>query len=257
MKLVTIIDWFKKKRDMFIGLGLCLVTLMVLVLLADYVVMPLYTHHGVERELPDVTELSFDEAKKLLQDNGFKILLERERYEATYPESTVVQQTPPPYSMVKKGRRIYVTISAGEKRIAVPNVVGISERGALNMLLEAGLETGDVYYEYDNYRPKGVVIRQTLAAGSEVPEHSVISVIVSNGVMPTSFEVPNLVGKSLETAKKMLQQNGLILGRVEYRVKKELIPETVLEQSLKPNTRVPRGYSVDLIVSKLEENSWE
>lgn len=253
-----IIDWFRKNKNLFIGLAATAVILFILAVLFDTIIMPLYTHHGAENELPDVTELSFNEAKTLLEKNGFKIIKEQEMWESTYPESTIIQQHPLPYSLVKKGRRIYVTVSAGERPVEVPDVTGISERDAFYKLRQSGLDPEEPpYYEYDNYRPKGVVCKQSLPAGSNVMENTKISITVSNGPLPSEFIVPDLVGRSLETAQKMLRQNGLILGIVEYRVKKDLIPNTVIDQSLKAGMHVEKGQAVNIVLSKLEDDTWE
>lgn len=250
-------QWLRDKRQHFKGLGALILTVMVLALLMDLVVMPLYTHRGVETELPDVTERSYEEAKSILEKHGFRMVKYKDVFEATYPESTVVQQTPPPYSMVKKGRRIYVTLSAGEKKVTVPSVVGISERDAVFRLNQAGLEVAeDVYYEYDSYRPKGVVKAQSLMEGTEVLEGSTIAITVSNGEWPSRFVVPDLSGKSLSVARAMLRQNGLMLGVVEYKTRKDLIPNTVVEQGLQPGTEVEQNTSVSVVVSKLEEERW-
>ncbi|MBN2417448.1 PASTA domain-containing protein [bacterium] len=252
------IDWFREKKNMFIGLAATVVILFALAIVFDYVFMPLYTHHGAEKELPDVTELSFDEAKEVLEKSGFKIVKEQEMWESTYPESTIIQQHPLPYSLVKKGRRIYVSVSAGERPVEVPDVTGISERDAFYKLRESGLDPEEPpYYEYDNYRPRGVVCKQSVPPGTNVMENTKISITVSNGPLPTEFIVPDLVGRSLETAQKMLRQNGLILGIVEYRVKKDLIPNTVIEQSRKAGMHVEKGQSVNIVLSKLEDDTWE
>lgn len=259
IKIKNIFLWFAaRKKNLFISLAVTFVILVFLALIFDTVIMPVYTKHGAEKELPDVTELSFDEAKAVLETSGFRIVKEREMFEATYPESTIIQQHPLPYSRVKKGRRIYVTISAGEKPVEVPDVVGISERDAYYALRTSGLDPEmPPYFEYDNYRPRGVVCRQSIPAGTNVMENTKITITISNGPMPTEFVVPDLTGRSLETAQKLLRQNGLILGIIEYRVKKDLIPNTVIEQTIKAGKHVEKGQPVSIVLSKLEEDSWE
>ncbi len=239
-------------------MGALVVTIIISVLLMDLVIMPMYIHLGSETELPDVTESSYSEAKQILKDAGFKIIKEREIFEATYPESTIIYQNPPPYSQVKKGRRVYVTMSAGEKMVIVPNIVGLSERDAHFQLRQAGLQVADAsYFDYDSYHPKGVVMSQSLIEGSEVKALSTIALTVSNGAYPTEFFVPDVCGKSLKMARQMLRQNGLYMGVIEYRVRKDLIPDTVVEQGIDGGTEVEQGISINLVVTKLEEDTWQ
>jgi len=249
--------WIERRRTVLLGLGSTLVLFIFLIFLMDWIVMPFYTQHGAEDELPDATELSFEEARRILRSKGFRIFIDGEKYDATYPESTVVFQNPPPYSRVKKGRRIYVTLSAGERRVQVPKVVGLSERDAAFILKQAGLLAGEVFYESSNYYPRGVVCGQSVSEGTEIVEQTAVDITLSIGRLPDRFVVPDVVGKSLETARKLILQAGLQVGSISYEVQKRFIPETVIEQSVQPGEEVHQSTPVDLVVSQLEEEFWE
>ena len=235
-------------------MGAIFLLLILLVLLFDNVIMPLYTHQGQAVELPDVTEMLFDEATALLRKRGFRTIIDGTKFDATYPESTIVFQSPLPFTLVKKGRRIYVTLSAGEKMVAVPRIVGQSERDAIFLLNQAGLRMGEIFYEYVNYPPRGVVYDQSFAEGIEVVEGSQVDITVSMGRRPDRFLVPDVVGKSFETAKRIIHQAGLRVGDVTYETQKQLIPETVLSQSITSGEEVQQGELIDLVVSTLGEN---
>ncbi|MBV9163416.1 MAG: PASTA domain-containing protein [Pseudonocardiales bacterium] len=61
-------------------------------------------------------------------------------------------------------------------------------------------------------------------------------------------QVPNLVGDSLATAEQLLAQNGLAVGLVTYQGSDQ--PEgTVLQTSPEPNTVVPSGSAVNLVIA--------
>jgi len=253
-----IIDWVIAKKIMFFGIGATIIVLVIGVLLFDIIIMPIYTHHWAERELPDVTELSFDEAKILLKKNGLKIVEDRKIFQSTYPESTIIQQHPLPYSLVKKGRRIFVTISAGEKQVDVPDVLGKSERDAIYTLQKSRLEPVlPPYYEYDDFRPEGAVCKQSIPAGSRVYEHTSINITISNGPEPKEFFVPNLVGKSLETCQKMLRKSGLIMGIIDYRVEADILPNTVIAQTIEAGIQVEKNQPVSIVLSRLKEDQEE
>jgi beta-lactam-binding protein with PASTA domain len=251
--------WVERHRTILLGIGATVLMFILLGFFMNWIVMPLYTHRGAEDELPDVTELSFNEAKELLESRGFQIIMDRQIYNSTYPESTVVLQNPEPYTRVKKGRRIYVTLSAGVRMIPVPQIVGSSERDASFILRQAGLQLGEVFYEFDNYYPSGVVCRQVFQEGTEVEEQTAVDIAVSlGGRLPDRFEVPEIVGKSLETAKKIIRQAGLQVGFISYEVERSLIPDTVIGQSIEPGEDVRQGQPIDLVVSRLDrEDPWE
>ena len=248
-----IIDLIKKYKTVIYGLAACIVLLVFLVLLADIVIMPILTHHGIEKELPDVTELTFEDAQKVLAESGFTIIKDGEKFDDHYEAGTVISQNPLPFSSVKKGRRIYVIVSAGEKMVKVPKITGSSERESEFVLKQAGLVLGEIFYEYDNYYPKSVVCRQSLPEGSEVKEQEIIDITVSLGHMPASFIVPDVSGRSLEEAGKIIQKAGLKIGKVTKRKNRKLLPDTVIDQSPDPGEETERGAKVDLVVSSLKE----
>ena len=241
--------FMKRHRTPILGIGSTALMLIILVLILEWIVMPLYTHLGDEVELPDVTEMSFGQAKEILEAQEFRIVNDGMKFDETYPESTVVFQNPPPYSRVKKGRRIYVTLSAGERMIPVPRVVGMSERDAEFAIRQAGLLVGEVFYEYHNYHLAGVVFDQSMVQGTEVVAETIVDITVSMGRSPDRFSVPDVVGKSFDSAKRLIRQSGLRVGEVVFEVRRNLVPETVIRQSLDAGQEVDQGTPVDLIVS--------
>lgn len=61
-------------------------------------------------------------------------------------------------------------------------------------------------------------------------------------------QVPNLVGDSLATAEQLLAQNGLAVGLVTYQGSDQPAG-TVLQTSPEPNTVVPPGSAVNLVIA--------
>jgi len=227
------------------------------VLLLDKIIMPLYTKHGHEVRLPDVTGLSLEEAEILLRERGFRMVKDKEIYDSRFPKGYVVAQNPRPNAIVKKGRRIYLTISLGSRRVAVPDLIGKSDRDAELTLHSLGLEMGRKDYDFSEYYPRGVVMAQSIPSGDTVEVGTLVDVVVSLGSQTDRILVPNLVGKSLKEASEILMRTGLALGSVEYQIAPHLLPETVIEQSLRPGTEVDFGTAIDLIVSQIEEEEVE
>ncbi|MFC1502630.1 PASTA domain-containing protein [bacterium] len=250
-------QWIVQHKTIILGLSSTFVMLIIIIMLMDWIVMPLYTHHGAEEELPDVTERPYREAEEILLSKGFGIGEIEFTHDATYQESTVVAQNPQPYYYVKKGRRIFLTLSAGNRIVTVPRVIGKSERDAIFLLRQAGLNVDEPSYDFHSYHPYGVVSDQSLQEGSEVQEHTLVHIIVSNGQFPNRFVVPDVVGQSLEMAVKNLRRQGLEPGEISYEIHKNLVPDTVIRQSVNQGEEVYQGYRVNLVVSKQELNTWE
>jgi eukaryotic-like serine/threonine-protein kinase len=250
--LHTLRGWFSLHRTAVVGWTATAGVLVVWLLLMDWIVMPLYTHRGREQELPDITEHTFEDAARVLDEKGFKIIKDREKYDSNSPKGSVLFQNPPPYSRVKKGRRIYVTVSSGEMPAAVPNLVGSSERDAVFLLNRAGLIPGKVEYEFNDYYPPGAVCDQNEPAETEVRAKSMVDFTVSRGSIPSRFLVPGVVGKSLETAKKMIWEAGLQTGVIRYETRPDLVLGTVIDQDVPAGSEVGQGSPVGLVVSRSE-----
>jgi beta-lactam-binding protein with PASTA domain len=102
-----------------------------------------------------------------------------------------------------------------------------------------------------------VISEQSLHEGSEVPEHTALQIVVSNGQFPNRYVVPDLVGQSLDMAVKTLKRQGLEPGTISYEVHTNLVTGTVIRQSLDLGEEVYQGYRVNLVVSKRESEVWE
>ncbi|MBN1780718.1 PASTA domain-containing protein [bacterium] len=224
--------------------------LIICFFIVDKMVMPLYTKQHAEVELPDVVEKSAVEAEYLLKSQGFRMIIDKSEYHPVLPESTVVFQKPAPFTKVKRGRRIYVHISAGEKTVMVPRIIGLSERDAQFQLQKAQLDVGDIQYHVSTY-PKDVVCDQELPPNTEVPEKTKISFSVSLGRSKTQYVVPDVTGRTLQEAVSLIRKEGLRMGRQQMIVKEDLLPQTVISQQPKPGMTVKSGQSVDLVVSRL------
>jgi len=226
--------------------------LIMLAMLMDAVIIPLYTNRGAERTCPDVTEKTFEEAVGILRESGLGAMREPDKFDSNYPEGTVLFQNPAPFTVVKKGRRVRLTVSAGIRYVNVPKVVGLPERDAAAEIRKAGLQMGEVLYEINGYFPRGVVCGQSLQEGVPVREASLMNITLSIGEAPSRFLAPDVVEKSLDVAKRMIGEAGLRVGMVTYSADSTILPMTVIRQSIPAGSEVNPGQSINLEVSQLE-----
>jgi len=75
---------------------------------------------------------------------------------------------------------------------------------------------------------------------------------ISLGVPPNFFQVPNLFGLSRKKAIQDLEKAGFSPGKVFYRQNEDLIPYTVLDQSIPAETVLEKPTKIDLTVSVLD-----
>ena len=240
--------WVRRLAYVFLGL-------IVFTIVMNEWIMPAYTKHGQAMPVPDVTRMRFEDAREILESQNFRIIRSEDRYDSSFPEGYVTEQTPRSGSLVKSGRRIYVILSRGPRRFAMPRLVDRSARNAKLMLAKNGLVMGEKSYEYSNRYPEGVVIHQSIAPGVQVQMGTKVDITLSLGQVPDQFVVPSLEGRTLDDARDLIARSGLKLGLIRYKVVSELLPETVLKQSIEAGTTVGKDEVIDLVVSALSRKN--
>jgi len=217
-------------------------------------IMPWYVRYGDEMELPDIVELSLDDARIRLENDGFQVVIADSVYDRNFPVGTVVEQMPLPFTTVKSGRYVYLKLSIGEKPIVMPNLFYKSPRDAEIALKSLNLPIVNKYYEYSENALDGVVIAQSYPAGQVIKKGTQISVTVSLGPFPKQPLIPHMVHKSLRAAKKQLKDLGVKNIKVTYEERNDILPETIFGQSLAKGTLISDETEIELLVSKLKKN---
>ena len=238
-------EYIKERRIFFI-----FITLIILFFFFDRVFMSVVTRQEKEGVVPNLVDLSLEEAEEVLKKEGLSLVVMSEEYVADKPAGLVVSQTPEPESVVKKGRRIRVVVSKGAKMTVVPNLKGVSLRQAELMLDQAGLKIGEVIGTTNNGFPENVVVSSIPSFGVSVPEGISVRLLVNKSSSNGTVIVPNFVEKNLKEAYNIAKESGLEIGKIKSKKEKSLLPNTIMEQIPKAGAEVDKGSKVELVVSK-------
>jgi beta-lactam-binding protein with PASTA domain len=197
--------------------GIALLLLLLLVFLGS---LALLTQHGKTMKIPSVTGLTYDEAKKSLQAQGFDVQIQdSSAYYDTMKPLQVVKQFPEADNLVKINRTVYLTVNRAQAPfIQMPNLVSMSFRNAEMYLRQYGLKLGDTVFKPDFARNsvleqqyKGEVIKP----GTPIQQGSAITLVLGNGIGGgQGFIVPDLFGLTYLQAKARLDSMGLSFGAV-------------------------------------------
>jgi beta-lactam-binding protein with PASTA domain len=227
----------------------------VVLFLMDKLVMPLYTRHGQERLVPDLVGKASDQARAVAEKQGCRFVEDKIVHDDRLAAGTVIEQIPPAGTITKSGRPIKAVVSGGEKLIFMPRLIGVSPQGALTTSASLGLviPKDSIRYRYSERYPRGVVFEQSIPPNSLLRRGTVVSITVSLGEEPLEFRVPRLLGQPLDKAAQILINAGLTVGRIGYRVTQQYPENTVLGQSIKSETEVPKGTTLDLLVARASE----
>ncbi|MBI1807239.1 MAG: PASTA domain-containing protein [Ignavibacteria bacterium] len=242
-----------RSRKIFLYLGVIL----LLFFLCNDLVIPWYVNHGGVLTVPSVVGVNFDLAKRILDSLGLEGRQADVRLDREHPAGEVIIQNPMAGDKVKKGRRIYLTVSGGELLVTVPNVKGRTLRDARFGLEREGLKLGAVEYQSSEEFPTNTIIEQKIAPGTKVKKDVYVSVIVSQGSVSQSIIVPDVTGKTLTQAGIILSGSGLRSGNVTYIPSADLLPNTVVDQYPRGGERVINGQAVDLFVVQGAEKKKE
>lgn len=129
--------------------------------------------------------------------------------------------------------------------VDVPNVVGRQSAIAQQMLEEKNLRVS-MAETYDADVPEGQVVSQYPEAGSRVKEQREITIYISKG--GEELSMPDLKGMSKENAEAKLKRMGLEV--MIYEENDDADAGTVIKQDIAAGTKINKGKTVDIIVSK-------
>ncbi len=242
----------EKLKGVAISAGVFFGGLLVLALIMNFIVMPLVVREGSETRVPDIVSLSLRAAEAKLQEAGLGSIKGHEELDSELPKGSVISQRPEGGAIVKTGRRVILTISKGSASATVPDIEGYSLREARFLLEKEGLRPGGIVWLTDESRPDGVIIGTLPSDGTVMRLNAEVDLMVNRRDTDVMITVPVLMGLDLEMARIMAEDNFLLIGDLTMTVDNELLPETVISQSIPEGSRVKKWTVIDLTVSVLE-----
>lgn len=187
--------------------------LVLLVVIFNWVVMPLVVGRGRETTVPNLVGMDRFAAEESLLKAGLRLGEVRSMSSATIPPDHVLTQHPDPGQRVKLGRQVHLDVSRGVSRLKVPHVEGLTLARATALLSESGLAVAGVESLRTPGVPPGQIVATRPPAGVEVDEGERIFVQIAARV--GNFPMPNLIGMNMETAQGIVASQGLTLGEVK------------------------------------------
>ena len=206
-------------------------------------------------EIPNLVGKTVDEAKDILKQNKLNYVEESQEYNTEVPEGQIISQNPPYVQgrRIKENTSIKVVVSKGTETTTVPKLKGLTKDEAQENANDAKIKL-DFQEETSKTVEAGVIIKQEKAEGETVNAGDTIKVYISIGTGIKQVKVVSVVGQDEETAKKTLEDLGLVIEKINYSKDKSQTNGVVLEQSLSANTTVDEGSKITLTVNKYDED---
>lgn len=238
-------------KKLYIGIGTIFGAGALFLFLLDFVIMPSYTNYDEGVTVPDVSQVSLEEAQQRLTSYGLRYEVADRRSNSAYPADYVIDQTPSPAEIVKPNRKIYLTVNTvANPTVKVPDVVNLSLRNAKIQLENYGLRVGTISYESSRF--KNSVLRQSVPAEKVVPKGTMVDLAVSDGLGEKMVTIPNIRGLRLSEAQQQLQKAGLRVGEIRFQPSKEEAPNVILDFEPRKE-KVVEGETLKLIVAERYE----
>ncbi len=133
-----------------------------------------------ERQVPRVIGAAVDDARRELQDQGFRAQIADREFHPTWPVGTITWQDPPPGVAAPRGSAVELTVSEGPARRRVPDVHGLDADLAQRLLLAAGLVVAAVD-TVGSPLPAGVATGTAPAAGDSAAAGTGVTLHVARG----------------------------------------------------------------------------
>ena|GEM_PF-891554 len=166
-------------------------------------------------------------------------------FSSTVAEGNVIGQSPSPGQNVVRGDTVTITISTGVQPVAVPNIVGMTQEGATNTLVDANLNINVISQEHNDTIPTGSVIRQTPIAGSNAPINSNVNAVISLG--RETANVPDFANRASSEAVSWAVTSGFG-WQIENAYSRTVPAGMIVSQSPAPGS-LYIGETVNFIVS--------
>jgi serine/threonine-protein kinase len=131
---------------------------------------------------------------------------------------------------------------------ATPGVIGLSQQAATARLDHAGLDATLGRPAYSEDVAKGLVVSTDPTPGARVLDHGTVTLTISLG--KERYAVPKMAGMTVDRAQDALRSQHLSYGRAVRRYDASAPRGMVLTSNPVAGSREPRGFQVDLVVSK-------
>ncbi|HEV2912523.1 MAG TPA: PASTA domain-containing protein [Pyrinomonadaceae bacterium] len=218
-------------------------------------VRPLGPAGGIDVAVPNVINMTRDEAVKALRDAGFVVGDVTKQGGANAPD-TVIEQRPIAGFKARRESRVNLVLGGpvpedrvvvDDRVVKVPDVRNDKLETARRKITERGLTVGRVD-EQRSCESVGKVLEQTPKGGIKVPVRSPVNLTVRS-VGDDARAVPSVVGSFRDEAERIIREAGLGLDRPRQEETDRVRPGTVLRQEPDPGTQLAKGCAVRLTLA--------
>ncbi|HFI0694659.1 TPA: Stk1 family PASTA domain-containing Ser/Thr kinase [Streptococcus suis] len=196
--------------------------------------------------VPDVAGQTVEKAQEMIEVAGLEVGTVTKEATNEVEEGLVIRTSPGAKTSKRQGSKVDLIIATAAM-VVIPDVSGKDLATARQELETLGLQV-TVKEEYSLTVDKGIVIKTNPEVNASVGKGSSVTLYVSKGVV-----VPNVIGKSQESASQILQDAGFYIGTVTQVYSSTVEAGQVISTDPAADTELERGAVINLEVSKGKE----
>lgn len=225
----------------------------LLILGAMAILLPLLFSGDDPVVMPDMQDMTLDEAEVFLEDNGLVLGEITEEYNRTFAADRIIETTPVSGTEVEKGATVDFIVSIGEEPYIMEDFTGERYNAVLGSINSLGFASLEVNESYDESQ-SGTIISQSVEPGTEVdPGETSLTLTISQGIEP--IEMLDYRGQLYNTT---VQEEIAAQG---FAVELEQVYDntesgTIVDQSIEPGEEiVPTEETLALAISQGPETT--
>jgi len=193
---------------------LWMASVLIIVALVSAVTAMRFAIHRREVQVPNLRGQTPAEARFIAEQAGLEAQVERQYYSSTIPEGKILSQMPVPGTVVRRGWEVRLALSLGPQRVAIPRLIGDSDRAAAITIGQRGLNLGATATLEIPGEVSGQVIAQNPPPKATDVSAPKISLLVAEEPASQNFVMPSFVGQPLGIITSVLKNTGFAVGRV-------------------------------------------
>ena len=196
------------------------IVLVFVLIFGARVLLDKITRHNLEITVPDLTNMSIEEAREAVAPGRMRLEIIDSVYVRRMGKGLIYRQNPKAGSKVKEGRRILLTINAvNPKKVMMPNLIGYSMRQAKAEILSKGLQIGRLTYVTDIATNN--VLQQfhdgvEIAPGTMIESESMIDLVLGLNNDDCITFAPSVTGLKYRTAVEAIHDNSLNISGIYF-----------------------------------------
>lgn len=245
-------SWTAAQRRAFTLFALLMVLLLALAFAAGFF---LFLKGPEKVMVPDVRNMDLADALVDMQERELYPRVALRFTNNPQDKNTILDQNPPPGSIVKAGRRIKITVSKGAVLDRIEEYVGQDlEQVKLRLLtlFSASRPLLTVreppMYRFDD-SPAGTILEQKPLPNTEISGPAVLEFIVSKGPESAKAPAPDFLGKTMAEAISLAEKSPMPVNFSMRQAKAGEAAGKVAEQKPVPGTEIKVQDRMDVTVA--------